>query len=101
MENTYQFINLALLEAQKAFDLGEIPVGAVIVKDNQVIATSHNLVYSTHNPTAHAEMLCIQEACKTLGTSYLSECELYVTLEPCAMCAGAISLSKLKKVIYS
>jgi tRNA(adenine34) deaminase len=98
--NSYSFVNEALQEAQKAFRLGEVPVGAVIVKDNTIIARAHNLTKTLNDSTAHAELLVIQQACKVLKTPYLLDCSMYVTLEPCCMCAGAISLSRLKRLYY-
>jgi tRNA(adenine34) deaminase len=80
--------------------MGEVPVGAVIVKDGEVIATAHNLRENGGGATAHAELLAINEACEVLGSWRLSGCELYVTLEPCPMCAGAIINSRLDRVIF-
>ncbi len=96
------FMNLALEEAYKAFKIGEVPVGAIIVdnKTKEVIARSHNLVESYSNPIFHAEILAINEACKFLGKKYLLSCDIYVTLEPCAMCAAAISYSRIKRLFY-
>ena len=91
-------MDLALEEAKKPKNLGEVPVGAVIVKDGQVIATAHNLKENLKNPLAHAEILAINEACKKLDNWRLSGCELYVTLEPCPMCAGAILQSRISRV---
>lgn len=91
-------MNVALEEAYKAYDKGEIPVGAIIVKDGKIIAKAHNLKESLKLPTAHAEMLAIEEACKKLGNWRLSGTEMYVTLEPCAMCAAAIAQSRISKV---
>lgn len=92
------FMEKALREAQKAADLGEIPVGAVIVKDGKIISCAHNSTGKTNDPTAHAELLAIRKASKALSNSRLIGCEMYVTLEPCAMCAGAIVLSRLKTI---
>lgn len=96
------FMNLALEEAYKAFKIGEVPVGAIIVdsKTKEVIARGHNLVESYSNPTFHAELLAINEACKLLGEKHLLSCDIYVTLEPCAMCAAAISYSRIKRLFY-
>lgn len=91
----------ALAEAQKAFDKGEIPVGAVIAKDGQIIARAHNLRETTGDPTAHAEVLAIREAAKALGSRRLSDCTLYVTLEPCPMCAGAMVMACLDKCCFA
>ncbi|SHK48716.1 tRNA(adenine34) deaminase [Clostridium cavendishii DSM 21758] len=88
----------ALKEAYKAKDKGEVPVGAVIVKDNKIIARAHNLRESLNSPIAHAEILAIEEASKTLGSWRLNGCELFVTLEPCPMCAGAILQSRISRL---
>lgn len=93
-----KFIKLALEEAQIAFSLNEVPVGAVIVKNNNVIAKAHNLKRSTNNIMNHAEIIAIIEASQYIGDWRLNDCELYVTLEPCPMCAGALVQSRLKKV---
>ena len=98
MENRY--MQLALKEAEKAFKKDEVPIGAIIVHDDQVIARAHNLRESKQISTAHAEILTIEKACRKIGSWRLEECELYVTLEPCPMCAGAILQSRIKKVIY-
>ena len=90
----------ALLEAELAFDKGEIPVGAVIVIDNRVIASSHNLTEMLHDVTAHAEMQSITAAANFLGGKYLKGCTLYVTIEPCQMCAGALYWSQISKIVY-
>ncbi|MEN0641597.1 tRNA adenosine(34) deaminase TadA [Alkalicoccobacillus gibsonii] len=90
----------AIREAEKAEALGEVPIGAVIVKDGEVVARAHNLREELRSATAHAELLAIQEACKTLEAWRLEECTLYVTLEPCPMCAGAIVQSRIPTVVY-
>ena len=90
----------ALKEAQKAFDEGEIPVGAVIAQDGQIVARAHNLREQTGDPTAHAEVLCIREAAKALGGRRLNRCTLYVTLEPCPMCAGAMVMACLNRCYF-
>ncbi len=95
-----EFMTMALAEAVMGATMGEVPVGAVIVKDGEVIAAAHNLRENGGGATAHAEMLVINEACEALGTWRLSGCELYVTLEPCPMCAGAIINSRLDRVIF-
>ena len=94
------FMKEALAEARKALGKNEPPVGAVIVKDGEIIARSHNLRENLHDPTAHAEMLAIREAAARLGRWRLSDCEIYVTLEPCAMCAGAMVLARLARLVY-
>ncbi|WP_234125007.1 nucleoside deaminase [Clostridium hydrogenum] len=92
------FLNLAIKEAEIAASEEEVPVGAVIVKDNEVIARAHNLKEKLKDPTAHAEILAIRQACTKLGDWRLNGCELYVTLEPCAMCAAAICQSRISKI---
>lgn len=94
------WMHQALLEAKKAAALGEIPVGAVIVRDEQVIARAHNRRELDQDAMAHAEVLCIQQACRVLNSWRLSGCTLYVTLEPCPMCSGAIINSRLDRVVY-
>lgn len=94
------FMNLALKEAQKAFEVGEIPVGAVLVHENKIIAKAHNQTQILNDPTAHAEMLCVTAACHSLGTKYLINCCLYITLEPCVMCAGAIKWAQLPRIVF-
>ncbi len=94
------FLNLAVEEAKKAFEKGEVPVGCVIVKDDKVISKAHNRVEELSDPTAHAEILAIREAAKILGLKALRECEIYVSLEPCPMCTGAIALSGFKKLYF-
>lgn len=90
----------ALQEAEMAFEKGEIPVGALIVIDNKVIARSHNLTELLHDVTAHAEMQSITAAANYLGGKYLMGCTLYVTLEPCQMCAGALYWSQISRIVY-
>jgi tRNA(adenine34) deaminase len=99
-DDTY-FMKQAFQEAQKAYALGEIPVGAVIVAKNQIIARAHNLTQQLNDVTAHAEMLCITAAANHLGAKYLHECTLYITLEPCCMCAGALYWSQIDKIVYA
>jgi len=94
------FMKEAFKEAQKAFDEDEVPVGAVIVCDNKIIARAHNMTERLNDVTAHAEMLAFTSATDFLGGKYLNECTLYVTLEPCVMCAGASYWTQLKKVVY-
>ncbi len=95
-----KFMKEALLEAQKAYEKGEVPVGAVIVKNSQIISRGHNLREQKQNALSHAEIEAINSACKTLGSWRLEDCELYVTLEPCPMCTGAIINSRIKTVIF-
>lgn len=100
MTNHQFYMKMAIEEAKKAGDIGEVPIGAVIVKNDEIIARSHNLRESKKDPTAHAEYLAIQKASKFLNSWRLEECQLYVTLEPCVMCAGAIVMSRIPHVIY-
>jgi tRNA(adenine34) deaminase len=103
MENPFTdeyFMKKALQEAEMAFEKGEIPVGAVIVIDNKVIARSHNLTEMLHDVTAHAEMQAITSAANFICGKYLKGCTLYVTLEPCQMCAGALYWSQISKVVF-
>lgn len=93
-----KFMRAALKEAQKAYEKEEIPVGAIIVKDGKIIARAHNSKENTKNATAHAEIMAIQKACKKLDAWRLLDCEMYVTLEPCSMCAGAIINSRISKI---
>lgn len=90
----------ALAEAQQAFDEGEIPIGAVVVCKDHVIARAHNLTETLHDVTAHAEMQAITSAANELGGKYLTECTLYVTVEPCVMCAGALGWSQISRIVY-
>lgn len=94
------FIEDALEQAKAAGAAGEVPVGAVVVRDGTVIAAAGNRVEADQNPQAHAEMLAIAEACRVLGRKWLEDCDLYVTLEPCPMCAGALSLARIRRVYY-
>ncbi|NVO02212.1 MAG: nucleoside deaminase [Bacteroidetes bacterium] len=94
------FMREALKEAQKAFDLDEVPIGAVIVCNNKIIARAHNLTEQLTDVTAHAEMQAFTAAANHLGGKYLSECELFVTLEPCVMCAGAAFWTQIPKITY-
>ncbi len=98
--NDTHFMHQALAQAQQAFDAGEVPVGAVIVKDGQVIATGRNAPIATHDPTAHAEIEALRAAARALGNYRLDDCTLYVTLEPCAMCAGAMLHARLSRVVF-
>ena len=94
------FMGEALVEAQKAATLGEVPIGAIIVYQDEIIARAHNLRETTQNATTHAELLAIQQACAKIGSWRLEEMTLYVTLEPCPMCAGAILQSRIPRVVY-
>ena len=94
------FMQLALKEAQKAYDLGEVPVGAIVVINNKIIGKGHNLTEQLNDVTAHAEMQAITAATNYLGAKYLVDCTLYVTLEPCVMCGGALYWSQISKVVF-
>ncbi|MCB0662043.1 MAG: nucleoside deaminase [Saprospiraceae bacterium] len=95
------FMNQAFKEAEKAYQEGEVPVGAVVVCNNQIIARAHNQTELLHDVTAHAEIIAMTAASQHLGSKYLTECTLYVTLEPCVMCAGALSWGQLGKLVYA
>lgn len=94
------FMQQAISQARNAWALGEVPVGALVVKDGQIIATGFNQPIGTHDPTAHAEIMALRAAATILGNYRLPGCELYVTLEPCAMCAGAMMHARLARVVY-
>ena len=94
------YMKMALIEAQAAYDKGEIPVGAVVVWNGRIIARAHNLTETLHDVTAHAEMQAITAAANIMGGKYLKDCTLYVTLEPCIMCAGALGWSQISRVVY-
>lgn len=96
-----KYMNLALIEAQKAYDLGEVPVGAVIVYKDIIVGTGFNKREITNNALAHAEIIAINKACENLNSWRLNDCEIYITLEPCPMCSGAIINSRIKKIIYA
>ena len=94
------FMDLALDEAQAAADMGEVPIGCVIVHDGDMIAQAGNRTLADRDPTAHAEMVAIRQAAAALGSERLVDCDLYVTLEPCAMCAAAISFARIRRLYY-
>jgi len=98
--NHQQHMSKAIMLAEDAAAIGEVPIGAIVVKDNIIIGKGFNQVEQLNDPTAHAEMIAISAACETLGNKYLNGCTLYVTLEPCAMCSGALVWSKLDKVVF-
>jgi tRNA(adenine34) deaminase len=100
MSLQFSFLSEALKEAKKAFEKGEVPVGCVVVYKGEIVSSTHNRVEEFSDPTAHAEILAIREAAQKLGIKNLRECEIYVTLEPCPMCAGAIGLAGFKKVYF-
>lgn len=99
MEDTY-YMKQALLEARKAMERGEVPVGAVVVCKDRIIARAHNLTETLTDVTAHAEMQALTAAASALGGKYLNECTLYVTVEPCVMCAGAIGWTQLRRLVF-
>lgn len=99
MDDDY-YMGLALEEAQKAYEIGEVPIGAVLVLDSQIVAAGHNMRESWHDATAHAEMIAIREACQKLGRWRLTGLTLYVTIEPCPMCAGALVMSRIDRLVY-
>ena len=98
--NDEHFMKQALVQAQKAFNDDEVPVGAVVVMNNKIIARGHNQVERLNDPTAHAEMIALTSAFNQLGAKYLPDATLYVTVEPCVMCAGALYWSKVARVVY-
>ncbi len=100
MEEDIKFMRMALEQAQEAAERGEIPIGAVIVSNGRVIARGHNLTETLTDVTAHAEMQAITAAAEHMGGKYLTDCTLYVTVEPCIMCAGALGWSQIKRVVY-
>ncbi|MEO0556703.1 MAG: tRNA adenosine(34) deaminase TadA [Bacteroidota bacterium] len=95
-----RWMRLALMEAERAMEANEVPIGAVVVKGSQIVGRGHNQVERLSDPTAHAEMLAISAACQTLGTKFLDGCTLYVTLEPCPMCSGALVWSRLDRLVF-
>ncbi len=94
------FMSLALDQARAAAAQAEVPVGAVIVREGAIVAAAHNLTETNNDPTAHAELLAIREACAKLGSARLTDCDLYVTLEPCAMCAQAIAFARIRRLYF-
>ena len=100
MDQDVKFMSEALAEARKAFEKDEVPVGAVVVKDGEIIGRGHNLRESTADPTAHAEIVALREAAKKVGSWRLSGATVYVTLEPCPMCAGALILARVDRVVF-
>lgn len=95
-----RFMRMALREAERALDEGEVPIGAVVVAGDRIISRAHNQTETLHDVTAHAEMLAITAAANTLGGKYLQRCTLYVTVEPCTMCAGAIGWAQVPRIVY-
>ena len=99
-EKDKKFMWEAIKEADKSAALDEVPVGAVIVKDNKIIARGHNLREKTHDPTSHAEIVAIRKACKKLKSWRLEGCTIYVTIEPCAMCAGTLLWTRIDRIVF-
>jgi tRNA(adenine34) deaminase len=100
IHNDEHFMNLALQQAQYAYDDAEVPVGAVLVVNTKIVARAHNQVERLNDPTAHAEILAVTSACNALGAKYLPDATLYVTVEPCHMCAGALYWTKLARIVF-
>ncbi|MGJ4930675.1 nucleoside deaminase [Bradyrhizobium sp. HKCCYLS2038] len=98
--NSPSFMDLALKAAESAAISGEVPIGCVVVRDNVVIATAANRTLTDRDPTAHAEILALRQAAQAVGSERLVDCDLYVTLEPCTMCAGAISFARIRRLYY-
>ncbi len=99
-EDERRWMNLALKEAERAFDAGEVPIGALVVREGEIVGRGRNMVEQLQDPTAHAEILAITAACETLRSKFLTGCTLYVTLEPCPMCAGAAVMSRLDRIVF-
>lgn len=100
MKDKFYFMKAALKEAEKAYKKGEVPIGAVIVREDKIIARAHNAREESNIATAHAEIICIEKACKKLKSWRLDDCEIYITVEPCPMCAGAILNARIKKAYF-
>lgn len=100
LDNDERYMRMALEEAQEAYERGEVPIGAVVVSHNRVIGRGHNLTETLTDVTAHAEMMALTAACNTLGGKYLPDCTIYVTVEPCTMCAGALGWSHIGRIVY-
>ena len=101
MDDDVLYMKIALKEAEKSLKYDDVPIGAVIIKNNQIISKAHNLKEKKQIATKHAEILAIEKACKKIKTWHLEECEIYITMEPCMMCTGAILQSRIKKIYYS
>ena len=95
-----RWMKQALREATRGRDMGEVPVGAIVVRGETVVGRGHNMVETLKDPTAHAEMIAITAACETLGTKVLDECTVYVTLEPCPMCSGALIMARVERLVF-
>ena len=101
MKNDKKYMELAFKEAEKALEMDEVPIGAVVVKDGEVIGRGYNLREKEQDPTAHAEIIAIREAAQNLGSWRLESCEIFVTLEPCPMCTGAMLQARIKRLVYA
>lgn len=101
MNNDMIYMNLALKEAKKSLKYDDVPIGAIVVQNNKIISKAHNMKEKLSMSTRHAEIIAIEKACKKLNSWYLSDCTLYVTVEPCLMCCGAIIQSRIKRLIYA
>jgi len=100
LDDDRRWMKAALKEAEKALDANEVPVGAIVVRGHEVVGRGHNMVELLQDPTAHAELIAITAACQTLGSKHLEGCTLYVTLEPCPMCAGAMVWARLPRLVF-
>ena len=100
MKEIEKYMHEAFLEAKKAYNINEVPIGAIIVYNKKIIARAHNMSESLNNFTSHAELLALNQATKNIDSKYLNKCDLYVTKEPCLMCAGAILLSRIQKLYF-
>jgi tRNA(adenine34) deaminase len=100
MDTDRRWMKKALREAERAFDQQEVPVGALVVRNGSIVGRGHNMVETLSDPSAHAEMIALTAACDTLGTRHLTDCTMYVTLEPCPMCAGALVQARLKRLVF-
>lgn len=100
MEEHIKYMKMALAQAREAAQNDEVPIGAIIVSHGRIIAKGHNMTEMLHDPTAHAEMIAITAACEAVGGKYLTDCTLYVTVEPCPMCAAALGWSQISRVVY-
>lgn len=100
MLDHHRYMIAAINEAEKCIETGDVPIGCVVVSENKIIASARNMVEAENDPTKHAEMIAIEKAVNTIGDKYLSKCDIYVTLEPCSMCSGAIVLSRFARLIF-
>lgn len=100
MEQDIKYMNMALSQAKEAGQNDEVPIGAIIVSQGRIIAKGHNMTEMLHDPTAHAEMIAITAACEAVGGKYLTDCTLYVTVEPCPMCAAALGWAQISRIVY-